>query len=195
MWQKNFLKIFDFYVDLWIWFWYYLICADLWARLWRGIEVVITRRSWKPFVRKGAWVRIPSSPRGTFESNIVNDSSFWRSTQEVEETPLERVQVVNSGARVQIPPSPFGMFSSTESNWSGDIPQAKACVMYRWRDIHPNDFKHLRKQAFTVLSIIRLCITCTLTNKQQCNPENLWDYSEVWKRTHYKKIRPKNSKL
>ena len=25
----------------------------------RGIEVVITRRSWKPFVRKGAWVRIP----------------------------------------------------------------------------------------------------------------------------------------
>ena len=28
----------------------------------RGIEVVITRRSWKPFVRKGAWVRIPPSP-------------------------------------------------------------------------------------------------------------------------------------
>ena len=27
----------------------------------RGIEVVITRRSWKPFVRKGAWVRIPPS--------------------------------------------------------------------------------------------------------------------------------------
>ena len=27
----------------------------------------------------------------------------------VEETPLERVQVVNSGARVQIPPSPFFM--------------------------------------------------------------------------------------
>ena len=31
-------------------------------RIWRGIEVVITRRSWKPFVRKGAWVRIPPSP-------------------------------------------------------------------------------------------------------------------------------------
>ena len=30
----------------------------------RGIEVVITRRSWKPFVRKGAWVRIPLSPLG-----------------------------------------------------------------------------------------------------------------------------------
>ena len=30
--------------------------------VWRGIEVVITRRSWKPFVRKGAWVRIPPSP-------------------------------------------------------------------------------------------------------------------------------------
>ena len=29
----------------------------------------------------------------------------WRSTQEAEGTPLERVQVVNSGARVQIPPS------------------------------------------------------------------------------------------
>ena len=33
--------------------------------------------------------------------------SKWRSTQEAEGTPLERVQVVNSGARVQIPPSPF----------------------------------------------------------------------------------------
>ena len=33
---------------------------------------------------------------------------IWRSTQEAEGTPLERVQVVNSGARVQIPPSPFG---------------------------------------------------------------------------------------
>ena len=32
----------------------------------------------------------------------------WRSTQEAEGTPLERVQVVNSGARVQIPPSPLG---------------------------------------------------------------------------------------
>ena len=31
-------------------------------KLWRGIEVVITRRSWKPFVRKGTWVRIPPSP-------------------------------------------------------------------------------------------------------------------------------------
>ena len=34
---------------------------------------------------------------------------IWRSTQEAEGTPLERVQVVNSGARVQIPPSPFGI--------------------------------------------------------------------------------------
>ena len=33
--------------------------------------------------------------------------AVWRSTQEAEGTPLERVQVVNSGARVQIPPSPF----------------------------------------------------------------------------------------
>ena len=32
---------------------------------------------------------------------------LWRSTQEAEGTPLERVQVVNSGARVQIPPSPL----------------------------------------------------------------------------------------
>ena len=29
---------------------------------WRGSEVVITRRSWKPFVLTGTWVRIPSSP-------------------------------------------------------------------------------------------------------------------------------------
>ena len=28
----------------------------------RGSEVVITRRSWKPFVLTGTWVRIPSSP-------------------------------------------------------------------------------------------------------------------------------------
>ena len=35
------------------------------------------------------------------------ESEFWRSTQEAEGTPLERVQVVNSGARVQIPPSPL----------------------------------------------------------------------------------------
>ena len=36
-----------------------------------------------------------------------SESVIWRSTQEAEGTPLERVQVVNSGARVQIPPSPF----------------------------------------------------------------------------------------
>ena len=40
----------------------------------------------------------------------IMNQLFWRSTQVVEETPLERVQVVNSGARVQIPPSPFFMF-------------------------------------------------------------------------------------
>ena len=38
----------------------------------------------------------------------------WRSTQEAEGTPLERVQVVNSGARVQIPPSPFARQGSGE---------------------------------------------------------------------------------
>ena len=36
--------------------------------------------------------------------------AIWRSTQEAEGTPLERVQVVNSGARVQIPPSPLVVF-------------------------------------------------------------------------------------
>ena len=36
---------------------------------------------------------------------------FWRSTQEAEGTPLERVQVVNSGARVQIPPSPLAILN------------------------------------------------------------------------------------
>ena len=84
---------------------------------WRDIEVVITRRSWKPFVRKGAWVRIPLSPLGVdwisprYHNNDTGRRSesqlIWRSTQEAEGTPLERVQVVNSGARVQIPPSPF----------------------------------------------------------------------------------------
>ena len=38
---------------------------------------------------------------------VKTSSVIWRSTQEAEGTPLERVQVVNSGARVQIPPSPF----------------------------------------------------------------------------------------
>ena len=38
---------------------------------------------------------------------MKTSSVVWRSTQEAEGTPLERVQVVNSGARVQIPPSPF----------------------------------------------------------------------------------------
>ncbi len=38
---------------------------------------------------------------------VCIDLAVWRSTQEAEGTPLERVQVVNSGARVQIPPSPF----------------------------------------------------------------------------------------
>ena len=39
----------------------------------------------------------------------------WRSTQEDEGTPLERVQVVNSGARVQIPPSPFELENKKSS--------------------------------------------------------------------------------
>ena len=36
--------------------------TEIWIHTRRGIEAVITRRSWKPFVRKGAWVRIPPSP-------------------------------------------------------------------------------------------------------------------------------------
>ena len=40
------------------------------------------------------------------EQYLCIDLAVWRSTQEAEGTPLERVQVVNSGARVQIPPSP-----------------------------------------------------------------------------------------
>ena len=40
----------------------------------------------------------------------------WRSTQEAEGTPLERVQVVNSGARVQIPPSPFDLTNARSDN-------------------------------------------------------------------------------
>ena len=40
-------------------------------------------------------------------NTILCVRSAWRSTQEAEGAPLERVQVVNSGARVQIPPSPL----------------------------------------------------------------------------------------
>ena len=46
----------------------------------------------------------------------LSESTIWRSTQEVEGTPLERVQVVNSGARVQIPPSPFLFFGKQKIN-------------------------------------------------------------------------------
>lgn len=38
--------------------------------IWRGTEVVITGRSWKPFVFTGAWVRIPSSPLKTIYHNL-----------------------------------------------------------------------------------------------------------------------------
>ena len=99
------------------------LCDNLIKHVWRDIEVVITRRSWKPFVRKGARVRIPLSPlTGNHKSSVQIityrnwDLQFWavcrwnwRSTQEAQGTPLERVQVVNSGARVQIPPSPFNV--------------------------------------------------------------------------------------
>ena len=56
--------------------------------------------------------RVGSNPTLSVEIAIslkeyVVYSVVWRSTQEAEGTPLERVQVVNSGARVQIPPSPF----------------------------------------------------------------------------------------
>ena len=40
-------------------------------------------------------------------NKVIYFGLVWRSTQEAEGTPLERVQVVNSGARVQIPPSAF----------------------------------------------------------------------------------------
>ncbi len=52
-------------------------------------------------------VRCPSTRRipVNYIMNLVIQTP-WRSTQEAEGTPLERVQVVNSGARVQIPPSP-----------------------------------------------------------------------------------------
>ena len=62
-------------VDINMRWWYYTKCRwqtqqdRLENRIWRGIEVVITRRSWKPFVRKGAWVRIPPSPLELF-SNV-----------------------------------------------------------------------------------------------------------------------------
>ena len=77
-----------------------------WIR--RGIEVVITRRSWKPFVRKGAWVRIPPSPFIflTFFKKIISlewksgnwlnssrDTSCGEVPKLAEGTPLERVQV------------------------------------------------------------------------------------------------------
>ena len=44
------------------WYCGVLLMSTFERTLWRDIEVVITRRSWKPFVRKGAWVRIPPSP-------------------------------------------------------------------------------------------------------------------------------------
>ena len=37
----------------------------------RGIEVVITRRSWKPFVREGTWVRIPPSALEKMVAHVI----------------------------------------------------------------------------------------------------------------------------
>ena len=54
-------------------------------------------------------VGFESHPLRSQQSNTNNGLGFWRSTQEAEGTPLERVQVVNSGARVQIPPSPLAV--------------------------------------------------------------------------------------
>ena len=54
-------------------------------------------------------------------------SVIWRSTQEAEGTPLERVQVVNSGARVQIPPSPF---ETKNGNSSGEKTKIKKFQKY-----------------------------------------------------------------
>ena len=45
----------------------------------RGIEVVITRRSWKPFVRKGAWVRIPPSALQLLKNNRQGCFSMGKS--------------------------------------------------------------------------------------------------------------------
>ena len=45
-------------------------------QIWRDIEVVITRRSWKPFVRKGAWVRIPLSPLFLWRENFQRVESL-----------------------------------------------------------------------------------------------------------------------
>ena len=90
---KNFKKVVDIRWNQC----YYLNCAgehgrqkESWQlqwKSWRGIEVVITRRSWKPFVRKGAWVRIPSSPFTAYKAVIkfIDDrfwiGHIWRSTQ------------------------------------------------------------------------------------------------------------------
>ncbi len=64
-----------------------------------------------------------------------------------EGTPLERVQVVNSGARVQIPPSPLDGISCPQQLF-----EAAIGTMFR--------------------ALIQNAAPSTLTNKQQCNPEN-----------------------
>ena len=66
--------------------------AQTTTEIWRGIEVVITRRSWKPFVRKGAWVRIPPSPLKTqlIEYLIMNQANYGEVPKLAEGAPLER---------------------------------------------------------------------------------------------------------
>ena len=52
-------------------------------RIWRGIEVVITRRSWKPFVRKGAWVRIPPSPLAfAYKQKRTLITEYWKTLKD-----------------------------------------------------------------------------------------------------------------
>ena len=57
------------------------------SRIWRGIEAVITRRSWKPFVRKGAWVRIPHSP---FQEPVTEVAGLYFALTGVFKTMIRR---------------------------------------------------------------------------------------------------------
>ena len=61
------------------WYCGVLLMSTFERALWRDIEVVITRRSWKPFVRKGAWVRIPLSPLAKSLKNF--EKSTWQTNE------------------------------------------------------------------------------------------------------------------
>ena len=116
----------------------------------RGIEVVITRRSWKPFVRKGTWVRIPPSPLMT---QVIIYS--W----------LISYRMIRKDCLGEVPKWLKG------HPWKGcrSLIAARGFKSLLLRLVIPDNYQF----SMVIMNNLWKCPDIrTLTNKQQCNPEN-----------------------